>query len=67
MTTKSSASYGERAKNHPNALAKRLFEIAESKQTNITVSADLTTTKELLSIAEGRISPGQRLPEKSAH
>jgi orotidine-5'-phosphate decarboxylase len=58
MATKSSVSYGERAKSHPNALAKRLFEIAESKQTNITVSADLATTKELLSIAEGRTSPG---------
>jgi hypothetical protein len=55
MTTKSSASYGDRAKSHPNALARRLFEIAETKQTNITVSADLTTTRELLSIAEGRI------------
>jgi len=67
MATKSSASYGKRAKSHPNALAKRLFEIAEGKQTNITVSADLTTTKELLSIAEGRTSPAHRLPEKSAY
>lgn len=56
MATKSSASYADRAKSHANALARRLFEIAESKQTNITVSADLTTTKELLAIAEGRAS-----------
>ena len=55
MATKTSLSYGERAQSHPNALARRLFEIAESKQTNITVSADLTTTDELLSIAEGRV------------
>jgi len=54
MATKSTSSYNERAKHHPNALARRLFEIAEAKQTNITVSADLTTTKELLSLAEGR-------------
>ena len=53
MATKTKLPYGERAKHHPNALARRLFEIAEAKQTNITVSADLTTTEELLSIAEG--------------
>lgn len=53
MTTKSKLPFGERAKHHPNALARRLFEIAEAKQTNIVVSADLTTTEELLSIAEG--------------
>lgn len=56
MTSKTSLSYGQRAQQHPNPLARRLFEIAESKQTNIAVSADLTTTEELLSIAEGRTS-----------
>ena len=56
MATKTSLSYGQRAQRHPNGLARRLFTIAQSKQTNITVSADLTTTAELLSIAEGRIS-----------
>ena len=54
MATKTWASFGDRGQNHPNALAKRLFDIAEAKQTNIVVSADLTSTEELLSIADGR-------------
>jgi len=51
MASSSTLSYAERAKSHPNRLTKRLFGIAESKKTNITLSADLTTTKELLEIA----------------
>jgi orotidine-5'-phosphate decarboxylase len=51
MSSKSHLSYSDRARQHPNALAKKLFAIAESKKTNVTVSADVTTTKELLVLA----------------
>lgn len=52
MSSKSQLPYGERAKNHPNPLARKLFEIAETKKTNVTVSADVTTSKELLELAD---------------
>lgn len=52
MSSKSQLTYSARASNHPNALAKRLFQIAEAKKTNVTVSADVTTTKELLDLAD---------------
>jgi orotidine-5'-phosphate decarboxylase len=45
--------YARRAADHPNRLSRKLFEIAESKRTNIALSADLTTTKELLEITDG--------------
>lgn len=51
MSSKSQLTYSARASNHPNALAKRLFQIAEAKKTNVTVSADVTTTRELLDLA----------------
>lgn len=52
MSSKSHLTYAARASNHPNGLAKKLFSIAESKKTNVTVSADVTTTKELLDLAD---------------
>ncbi|KAF3917394.1 hypothetical protein ABW21_db0204784 [Orbilia brochopaga] len=52
MSSKSHLTYGERSKQHTNGVARRLFEIAESKKTNVVVSADLTTSKELLGIAD---------------
>lgn len=52
MSSKSQLTYSARASNHPNALAKRLFQVAEAKKTNVTVSADVTTTKELLDLAD---------------
>lgn len=52
MSSKSQLSYKARASNHPNILARKLFEIAEAKQSNVTVSADVTTTEELLDLAD---------------
>lgn len=52
MSSKSQLSYGDRAKSHPNPLARKLFRVAEAKKSNVTISADLTTTKELLDIAD---------------
>lgn len=45
-------SYGERASRHPNQCARTLLELMERKQTNLAVAADVTTKKELLSIAD---------------
>jgi orotidine-5'-phosphate decarboxylase len=53
MASKSHLSFAERAANHTNPLTRRLFEIAEQKSTNIVLSADLTSTDELLKIADG--------------
>jgi orotidine-5'-phosphate decarboxylase len=54
MSSKSQLTYGTRARTHPNPLVKRLFEVAEAKKTNVTVSADVSTTKELLDLADRR-------------
>ena len=52
MASKSSETFAERAEKHSNDLVKKLFAIAERKETNIVLSADLTTTHELLDIAD---------------
>lgn len=52
MSSKSQVTYGVRASNHPNPLARKLFQVAEAKKSNLTVSADVTTTKELLDLAD---------------
>jgi orotidine-5'-phosphate decarboxylase len=54
MASRSNLSYAQRAARHPNPLVKKLFAIAERKNTNVVLSADLTTTKELLAIADGK-------------
>ncbi|KAI9374003.1 Orotidine 5'-phosphate decarboxylase domain-containing protein [Aspergillus egyptiacus] len=56
MSSKSHLSYAARATNHPNPLTRKLFTIAEEKQTNVTVSADVTTSAELLDLAD-RLGP----------
>lgn len=62
MASKSQLSFAQRASN-AQGLTKKLFEIAESKKTNIVLSADLTTTDELLKIADGRCHQRTLLPE----
>lgn len=52
MTSKSHLPYSTRAANHPNPLTSKLFTIAEQKKTNVTVSADVTTSAELLDLAD---------------
>ncbi|KAL2788735.1 Orotidine 5'-phosphate decarboxylase domain-containing protein [Aspergillus keveii] len=56
MSSKSHLPYAARAANHPNPLTKKLFSIAEEKKTNVTVSADVTTSAELLDLAD-RLGP----------
>jgi hypothetical protein len=55
MASKSTLTYTQRAARHPNPLVKKLFEIADRKKTNVVLSADLTTTKELLAIADSEL------------
>lgn len=43
--------YLERAKHCTNPTAKKLYELMESKQTNLAIAADVTNKKELLKIA----------------
>ncbi|KAL4789966.1 Orotidine 5'-phosphate decarboxylase [Aspergillus venezuelensis] len=52
MSSKSHLPYATRAANHPNPLTAKLFSIAEEKKTNVTVSADVTTSAELLDLAD---------------
>lgn len=52
MSSRSQLTYGTRASNHPNPLARKLFQVAEAKKSNVTVSADVTTTRELLDLAD---------------
>nr|AAB66359.1 orotidine-5'-phosphate decarboxylase [Aspergillus nidulans] len=56
MSSKSHLPYAIRATNHPNPLTSKLFSIAEEKKTNVTVSADVTTSAELLDLAD-RLGP----------
>lgn len=58
MASKSSLKYAKRAQDHPNPLAKKLFHIAESKKSNLVISADLTTPKDLLELADSGCKRG---------
>jgi len=49
VTTKT---YAERASSQANPAAKRLLELMDRKQTNLCVSVDVTTAKEVLEIVK---------------
>lgn len=51
MASRSKTPFSKRATDHPHPVAKRLFEIAETKKSNLVVSADLTDSKSLLECA----------------
>src|ERR1700761_9274327 len=55
MSSSSRLSYNQRADNHWHPVAKRLLKIADSKKTNLIISADLSTTTELLECADRKI------------
>ncbi|ROW07508.1 hypothetical protein VPNG_07143 [Cytospora leucostoma] len=52
MSSKSSVSYGQRSELHSHPVVKRLLNIAESKQSNLVISADLADTQSLLKCAD---------------
>ena len=54
MSSLSKLSYGERASRHQHPVAKRFFQTAEAKQSNLIVSADFNTTGELLKCADSK-------------
>lgn len=54
MTSKSQLTFSERAKSHVSHVARTLFEIAERKRTTLVLSADVTTTKRLLELADSK-------------
>lgn len=56
MLTCNKLSYHDRAKHTKHPLTRRIFNLIADKQTNLALSADVTTKKELLALAE-RIGP----------
>ncbi|CZR64428.1 probable Orotidine 5'-phosphate decarboxylase [Phialocephala subalpina] len=52
MSSKSTLPYATRAKNHLHPVARRLFDVAEAKKSNVIISADMGTTEELLKLAD---------------
>lgn len=52
MTSRSTLPYGKRAEASKAPLLRKLFAIAELKKSNVTVSADVTSTRELLELAD---------------
>lgn len=54
MTSLSQKTYAERASVHPNLVARRFFETAGAKQSNLIVSADFTSTEALLHCADSK-------------
>lgn len=54
MASKTQMSFTARAETHKHPLVKELFVLAEKKQSNVVLSADLTTTEALLDIADSR-------------
>jgi orotidine-5'-phosphate decarboxylase len=50
----STQTYAARAQTHNSPLARRLFEIMEKKRSNLAISADMTDTKSLLQLADGK-------------
>ena len=52
MSSLSDLTYEARAAKHRNPLARQLFSLAARKGTNVVVSADVTTSQELLDLAD---------------
>lgn len=52
MASQSEITFAKRAEQHRHPLARKLFLLAEEKESNIVLSADVTTTQELLQLAD---------------
>jgi orotidine-5'-phosphate decarboxylase len=52
MASLSKLPFSERAVAHPHPLAKRLFQLPETKKSNLVISADLTDSESLLACAD---------------
>ncbi|RMZ91651.1 hypothetical protein DV736_g1084, partial [Chaetothyriales sp. CBS 134916] len=51
MSNKAAITFTQRGQEHVHPVAQKLFHLAERKQTNLVLSADVTTTEDLLAIA----------------
>jgi hypothetical protein len=58
--------YAERASSQANPAAKRLLQLMDRKQTNLCVSVDVTTTKEVLEIVKA-VGPSVCMVKVSYH
>lgn len=52
MPSPATTSYASRASAHSNPTAKRLLSLMDRKKTNLCVSVDVTTTREVLEIVK---------------
>ncbi len=54
MASKYRMLFRSRAVTHPNPVARRLFHIADTKRTNLIISADFKDSQSLLRCADGK-------------
>ncbi|KAL9125487.1 MAG: hypothetical protein Q9217_005316 [Psora testacea] len=57
MASKSHLTYSARASQHKQPVVKKPFELAETKKSNVIISADLTNTSDLLNLADQGLGP----------
>lgn len=61
MASKSTLPFAERARLHACPVAKTLLQLAERKKTSLVLSADVTTTEQLLELTDRMSYPGSSI------